>query len=320
MPWFWELSRKAHWVEGFVYLICICFFSGQTYKLVENLVAPTMTHTHVKEVPLKDIDFPLDIKICVRPSLNSTILNRFGYNDKFHYMLGLNSDVSYFGWGGHSNTTRGSALVSATEVLEAVKLNLTQNIIKNISISTHEDQLLFLNGDLTRINPVHDCHILNLTGDTSDVKQVHITLHELPENTSVELKLQGKGLTSHRELQEHRFYSLGEPMKLNRLTSYIVKVRSNVLVEEDPSQTCRNYPTSEFSSYSDCDDQFLRKQIDQLAPGLNLTPVWSTDDIDLVTTEPVSLPADGDSHQMLGALYERTKLKRNKKVGESGCK
>ena len=38
-------------------------------------------------------------------------------------------------------------------------------------------------------------------------------------------------------------------MKLNRLTSYNVKVRSNVLVEEDPSQTCRNFPTSEFESF-----------------------------------------------------------------------
>jgi len=258
---------------------------------------------------LKDIEFPLDIKICVRPSLNNTLLHDFGYNDRFYYILGLNYDVSYVGWGGHSNKTRGRALSSAKEVLEAAKLNL--DFIKNISISTHQDKHLFLDKDFRRINPVHDCYILNLKGDAKDVKQVYITFHEMPENTSVELKLQSKGLTSHRELQEHRFYSFGEPMKLNRLTSYIVKVGSNVLVEEDPSQTCRIYPTSEFASFADCDDQFLQKGIDLVAPGLNLTPVWSTDDIDLVTTDPVLLPASDDNNrQMLGALC-KTNLKQD---------
>ena len=80
-------------------------------------------------------------------------------------------------------------------------------------------------------------------------------------------------------------------MKLNivgkKFTSYIARIKSNVFVEEDPSQTCRDYPTSEFSSYMDCDDHFMRRKIDEVAPGLNLTPVWFTDDFDMVTTEPL---------------------------------
>ena len=79
-------------------------------------------------------------------------------------------------------------------------------------------------------------------------------------------------------------------MKLNivgkKFTSYIARIKSNVFVEEDPSQTCRDYPTSEFSSYMDCDDHFMRRKIDEVAPGLNLTPVWFTDDFDMVTLEP----------------------------------
>ena len=80
-------------------------------------------------------------------------------------------------------------------------------------------------------------------------------------------------------------------MKLNivgkKFTSYIARIKSNVFVEEDPSQTCRDYPTSEFSSYMDCDDHFMRRKIDEVAPGLNLTPVWFTDHFDLVTTVPL---------------------------------
>ena len=80
-------------------------------------------------------------------------------------------------------------------------------------------------------------------------------------------------------------------MKLNivgkKFTNYIARIKSNVFVEEDQSQTCRVYPTSEFSSYIDCDDHFIRRKIDEVAPGLNLTPVWFTDDFDMVTTEPL---------------------------------
>ena len=73
------------------------------------------------------------------------------------------------------------------------------------------------------------------------------------------------------------------------MPGYIVKIKENVFVEEDPSQTCRNYPTSEFSSYTECDDLYVRKRLHQIAPGLNLTPVWMADDLDLVTTQPLTI-------------------------------
>mgnify|MGYP001158889063 CR=1 FL=1 len=81
-------------------------------------------------------------------------------------------------------------------------------------------------------------------------------------------------------------------MKVNRrtMTSFIVKIKESVFVEEDSSQTCRNYPTSEFASFTECDNQYVRRRIDQFAPGLNLTPVWTTDNLDMVTTQP--LPAN----------------------------
>ena len=47
-----------------------------------------MTHT---EVPLKDMDFPLDIKICVKPFLKTSILNQFGYESPATYAVGAKS-------------------------------------------------------------------------------------------------------------------------------------------------------------------------------------------------------------------------------------
>ena len=76
-------------------------------------------------------------------------------------------------------------------------------------------------------------------------------------------------------------------MNLNRFRNFIIKIRENIFVEEDPNQNCRNYPTSEFASYTECDDHYVRKSMEQIAPGLNLTPVWLADDLDLVTTKPL---------------------------------
>ena len=43
---------------------------------------------------------------------------------------------------------------------------------------------------------------------------------------------------------------------------------------EDPANPCVNYPTEEYESYADCDDQFVRKS---LPPGLK--PFWTVDNI-----------------------------------------
>ena len=53
--------------------------------------APTMFHTEVKDVPLKEKrEFPLDIKVCFGPPVfTSTALKELGYRDELFFMLGL---------------------------------------------------------------------------------------------------------------------------------------------------------------------------------------------------------------------------------------
>ena len=76
---------------------------------------------------------------------------------------------------------------------------------------------------------------------------------------------------------------------MNRLSGYIVKLKKNVFVEEDPSRTCRNYPTPDFESYLDCDDRYVKERFKAFFPGLNLTPPWLTENLDIVTREPVNV-------------------------------
>ena len=73
----------------------------------------------------------------------------------------------------------------------------------------------------------------------------------------------------------------------DKLSKFVVKIKKTVFVEEDPSQTCKNYPTSEFESYTECDDKYMKKKIEEIAPGKNLTPVWMTENLDTVTSHPL---------------------------------
>ena len=49
---------------------------------------------------------------------------------------------------------------------------------------------------------------------------------------------------------------------------------------EDPANPCVNYPTEQYESYADCDDQFVRRS---LPPGLK--PFWAVDNISEATQE-----------------------------------
>ena len=60
---------------------------------------------------------------------------------------------------------------------------------------------------------------------------------------------------------------------------------------EDPANPCVNYPTEEYESYADCDDQFVRTF---LPPGLK--PFWTVDNISEAT----------NAFDLEYALYDKT--------------
>ena len=94
-------------------------------------------------------------------------------------------------------------------------------------------------------------------------------------NITLELRLLDKNLLVNRKIEKLSFFSTGNTMvmKNSQLSNYIVKIKKNVFVEEDPRKSCRNYPNAEFSSFAECDDQYMRERIDQVAP--NLTPAFN---------------------------------------------
>ena len=137
------------------------------------------------------------------------------------------------------------------------------------------------------------------------IMRIGIQFNEAIEknNLSVVIQLQGETLASHRHIRRHKFHHSGD--KIDEFSAdYIVEVKKRVIVEEDPSNTCRNYPNEDFATYMDCDDKFMAETFKDITNGLNVTPPWLTDNLNDVTVTPVPwLNASWPKYSEEGNIY-----------------
>ena len=135
----------------------------------------------------------------------------------------------------------------------------------------------------------HNCATLDLTNDAEvkekGLERIWFEFENLKEasNVTVEIRLQGLNLAGTAE----GLYSSAEAIRLPTKThrKYAVQVSQRVFMESDKVQKCRNYPQSGFSSYQACEDEYVRKVLNDLAPGL--VPIWLADDRKQVTTHMI---------------------------------
>ena len=291
------LVNPVKWIWALAHLFCISVFAIQLYSLLPSYLSPTMTFTEVRDVELKDLDFPFDFVLCVHPLLNDTTLKQLGYNDSIRYKYGRSKfNSSFVGWGGH--TDKFGTLSNATEVLRLARKNVSK-LLESVYIfrrSKNKTENINILSKITleKVSWVDDCHVLNMSKVEEEVlKDVRMITFSVSEdmvrndNISVELKLQGQSLTTRRDILEHSFYSSGDSMTLdNRFSSFVVKIKKTVFEAKQADKNCRPYPNADFASYKECDSEYMRVRINNLAPDLDLTPPWITDDLDSVSTNP----------------------------------
>ena len=279
------VCSKAIWV--LVNLLCIVFFSLQLVHILEGYAKPTVTRTWEEEVFLQDIDFPLTIKICVIPGFNQTALNESGYYDTWFYFLGQSAfNDSIYGWAGHTEDL--GTVDTVDNILDQVSNYQIEDIFGELYVWTRDQELVnipFEYLDASRVNYPHNCRSLALSEvpelKSKAIRELYVVIWNLG-NYSVEVQLKDSSLDCKRNIRDHHSYSIGDTIKLEQdgvSTAYIVDISQRVFVEEDPTNTCRDYPNADFSTYAQCDDQFMRK----LLP--NITPIWLAEDLAHVTTE-----------------------------------
>ena len=69
---------------------------------------------------------------------------------------------------------------------------------------------------------------------------------------------------------------LMKPMSLD----YYLTISQTIDIETNTGKACKNYPSPDFTSYRDCDEEFV---YDQMKNTYKLMPFWAAKKIDEVT-------------------------------------
>ena len=284
------MSTNTKWMWLLVNLFCTVVLTVQLVVLLDSYVNPTNTRTWDEEVMLADIEFPLIFKICVIPGFNEKAVYDAGYYSTYFYFLGQSLyDNQIYGWAGHTPAQQ----KTVQEVLTEVTNYDIHDIIKEIYVWTMEKiainiPLSYLKS--SHVNYPHNCLSLELS-NLSDLEGE--TIHQLfivagnitmLGNYSIQVQLRGDTLEGRRNIKDQSLFYSGDTIQIHEekvSMSYMVEISQQVFVEEDPNHTCRNYPTKEYASYSQCDDAAMRKMLP------NITPIWLADDFAEVSTRVV---------------------------------
>ena len=83
----------------------------------------------------------------------------------------------------------------------------------------------------------------------------------------------------------------------NRFSSFVVKIKKNVFEAKQRDRKCSSYPNADFASYKECDSDYMRVRINNLAP--ELTPPWVKGDLKRVTTKPQLVSGQVQGNQQI---------------------
>ena len=282
-----EMLTSVKWLWVMVNLFCSVVLAIQLANILEGYIKPSLTRTWEEELMLRDIDFPVIVKICVIPGFNEKALQEAGYQDTWYYFLGQSMfDNTTYGWAGHANQSE-----TVEEVLAQVADYDIEHIFQEIYVWTKDQESINIpleHLNASQVNYPHNCRSLSLSNmselEGKVIQELFIVVAELGHH-SLQVQLRGDSLDCRRDIKDHSLYSFGDTIKLeeeNVSMAYMVEISQRVFVEEDPANTCQNYPTADFTSYAQCDDAFMRKQIPDI-----ITPIWMAENFSEVSTQVV---------------------------------
>lgn len=249
----WRPSRvqPLHLLEGLL--------PAQLASVLQGYMSPSIINTSTEEVNLGDLDFPIIFKICIKPGFNLLALAEAGFDTTYGvygYFSGQSRyNQSLIGWAGHTNTS--GVQGGVTEVFERVRLHKKSDIFKDIKIKNRKKEWASVKNyvSMDQVNFQDNCYTLDLTKNTNvketGMNKLFMEFYDLKEFT-VDILVEGSSLACHREIKDHTFYFSGDSIKLvgkPLKRSFLVKIKQNIFVEEDPSKKCRDYPNIDFESY-----------------------------------------------------------------------
>ena len=108
-----------------------------------------------------------------------------------------------------------------------------------------------------------------------------------------------------RPLYQQKINYPGTPLTINLtqnfLKSFTSELKQEIFVEEDKSKECKNYPNSDYSSYNECDQEYIRRKISAFI-GPNFTPLWAATGNGNATKKAVLSPEEKVMYEEVSRL------------------
>ena len=77
-----------------------------------------------------------------------------------------------------------------------------------------------------------------------------------------------------------------EDLWSTKVKTYALTLSQTINLEADEGKQCRNYPNENFSSYRECDENFV---YDEVLNNFNIVPFWAAKSIDEITENMYAL-------------------------------
>ena len=112
--------------------------------------------------------------------------------------------------------------------------------------------------------------------------------------SEADIFLEDKLMYTSRVIQRQKLNYVGDRITIplnqqNKSFSeklFAMKIRQRIYEKPDKNSHCTNYPNAEYPSYDDCDQAFVRNEMDKMF-GPSFEPFWTSNDISNVTAKMV---------------------------------
>ena len=116
--------------QNILLFICSAIFIYHLIFIVFNNLCPNETLTRFEERKLDSVNFPVNFRICIFPSLEEEAINSLGYQNVWKYFLGESiHNESILGWVGHQKETQKQENYS---IIGIIFIKICRKIFKNI--------------------------------------------------------------------------------------------------------------------------------------------------------------------------------------------
>ena len=148
---------------------------------------------------------------------------------------------------------------------------------------------------------IRNCFELDifLEGIESMIQTVNFKL-SMAWSGTLEIIFEDRNLATDRDLSLKTLFITGPNIKMklekdlnfqnqHSTQTYAIVLSERVFVDEDPTNICLNYPTELFTSYNECDKNYVRKTLKE-SFGPDFVPIWATNNMSEVSSGNVTDP------------------------------